>query len=353
MQKFDEFFKYLESFGIEFSLRQKNLESWSQSLNSLGYIPVEYTSSWIDYNLLYLSEDSEILDLSILIYSGGKICGLWPLIGRSRDDVLSISGPAQEILPPIFFESTSRKLKKRIYKGLLKTLSAFNENTSKKYFVIQHRSLESNPSLIFSDWYKQAMDLEATADIRHDLYLDLSKTDEEIKSNFRKSYKPLINKGLQEWECKIISSNNPDKTYWEDFRKFHHSVAGRVTRSINTWNKQFEMITAGEAFLVLLFDKDNEDLVGGSFFQVNKFEGFYAVAAYDRNLFDKPLGHVAQYLAINHMKSLNIKWYKLGEKLYLHNDDYLTKKEIDISLFKEGFSSNMVPRLHLKIPLKG
>ena len=75
----------------------------------------------------------------------------------------------------------------------------------------------------------------------------------------------------------------------------------------------------------------------------------YAVAAYDRTLFNKPLGHVVQQAAIEHMKTLGLKWYKLGDRLYANNSISPSKKEIDISIFKEGFSTNMMPRFELKL----
>ena len=48
----------------------------------------------------------------------------------------------------------------------------------------------------------------------------------------------------------------------------HINVAGKETRSINTWDKQFEMINKGEAFLVL-GEYDNELVTGGLFLYSN------------------------------------------------------------------------------------
>ena len=94
-------------------------------------------------------------------------------------------------------------------------------------------------------------------------------------------------------------------------------------------------------------------MVGGGFFDHTAFEGRYAVGVYDRGLFEKPLGHVVQQLAIEKMKSLGLKWYKLGDRSYSVGEEGVTQKEIDISKFKEGFCTNMIPRFELKLPLLG
>ncbi len=121
---------------------------------------------------------------------------------------------------------------------------------------------------------------------------------------------------------------------------------GRVTRGEATWNAQYRMIKSGKAFLVLLRDVKTDRLVWGG--QHTQVEGVYA--AYDRALLDKPLGYVVQQLAIEHMKSLELGWYRIGERLYLHCNNEVTNKEFNISIFKEGFCSTMKCRFHLIVP---
>ena len=68
-------------------------------------------------------------------------------------------------------------------------------------------------------------------------------------------------------------------------------------------------------------------------------------AAYNRSMFDKPVGHVIQQLAIEHMKKINLSWYRIGNKFF--PKDGATDKEINISKFKEGFASKLIPRFEL------
>ena len=112
------------------------------------------------------------------------------------------------------------------------------------------------------------------------------------------------------------------------------------------------MLLAGKAFLVIIRDLSDERLVGGAFFQHSKHESLYSVAAYDRALNSKPLGHIAQQLAIEYMKSIGIVWYKIGERVYSQLSENASSKELDISSFKEGFASNMLAKADFLIPFE-
>lgn len=87
----------------------------------------------------------------------------------------------------------------------------------------------------------------------------------------------------------------------------------------------------------MLRSVEDNRMVGSGFFQHSRDEGYYAVAVFDRDLFDKPLGHMVQQIAIDHMKSLGLRWYKLGERPYLHNSKIATEKEVNIAILKKDF----------------
>ena len=110
------------------------------------------------------------------------------------------------------------------------------------------------------------------------------------------------------------------------------------------------MILSGHAFLVSLRNKEDARLVGGGFFEITRDEGSYSVAVYNRSLFAKPLGHVLQQLAIEHMKSCGLTWYRVGERIYSHTIPTPTKKEIDISFHKMGFTNYTLCRFEFLLP---
>ena len=94
-------------------------------------------------------------------------------------------------------------------------------------------------------------------------------------------------------------------------------------------------------------------MVGGGLFHVTRDECEYAVGAYDRSLFDKPLGHVVQYHAIEEMKRRNIRWYKLGPRFYPADVPHPTQKELSIADFKQGFASHIFARFDIRHQIQG
>jgi FemAB family protein len=192
-----------------------------------------------------------------------------------------------------------------------------------------------------SEWHDQSMRRGARAFLQHELYVDLGLGIDEIKAHFRKSYKPLISSGLKMWRVEALPG--PNATLWDQFRALHLKVAGRSTRSADSWRLQEQAIVAGDAFLISLMDQ-NHDMVGGGFFNITRDEGAYAVGAYDRSLFDKPLGHVVQFRAIEEMKRRGLRWYKIGLRPYPADDPTPTDKELSIGEFKDGFATHIFPR---------
>jgi FemAB family protein len=179
----------------------------------------------------------------------------------------------------------------------------------------------------------------------HGLYVDLSLSLDDIRLSFRKSYRPLISKGLAIWTTDVVE--RVDSEVLEDFRRLHLKVAGRATRSGRSWELQREAVASGDAFLVTLRDKAGA-LVGGGLFLLSGSEALYAVGVYERDLFQMPLGHVVQYKAIETMKRLGLRWYFIGARPYPGDSPSPTEKEVQIGEFKEGFSTHCYPHFILE-----
>ena len=164
---------------------------------------------------------------------------------------------------------------------------------------------------------------------------------EDIKASIRKSYKPLISSGLKQWAIELMDERND--VIWQEFRRLHLQVSGRVTRSDETWENQHRSIETGNEILIYLRNSDNR-MVGGGLFNLTKDEGSYSVGVYDRSLFDKPLGHVVQFKAIEEMKNRGLRWYSIGKRFYRTDTPIPTQKEISISEFKHGFATHLFPK---------
>ena len=76
----------------------------------------------------------------------------------------------------------------------MKLLSFIADSNTDGGLIIQHRPMNDNKDFILTEWYKQAMQLEAVIVVKQDLYIDLSLSLDEIRTHYRKSYKPFINR---------------------------------------------------------------------------------------------------------------------------------------------------------------
>lgn len=341
----DELYAFIAKAGLTAKLRTEAPTEWRLTSEGIAYNPVAYSEHMIDYMTAYFrGNGSQIEDISLVLLHNNKACGIWPLsLNHSSIDTVGSNGGS--IVPPLFVSKFPAKSQKSVTKACLNLIS----DLSAHYGQERCQSEEAfQASSGMSEWHLQAMARGATAEIRHDLYVDLSLSMQEIKANFRKSYKSLINEGHKLWNVKILSQS--DGMIWERFRGLHQYTAGRVTRSQISWDTQHKAISDGKAFLVYLEDLGG-DIVGGGLFHTSQQEGLYAVGAYDRNLFDRPLGHVVQYFAIEEMKNRGLLWYCIGGRPFQSDVPKPTLKEISIAEFKQGFATNVYTRQKLVLPI--
>lgn len=319
--------------------RLENSNLWEATFARLPYKPVAYSNVSLDYQLAYqCGHGGDWQDMSFIIYWDNRPVALWPLSISTKDGESKLTSQGLPVLPPLFVPDCPSVSRKRI----IKSCQDFANSVTIGRGISSWESSESfSNSVGMSDWHIEAMGRDAICNLRHELYLDLRPDMVEIKATFRKSYKSLVSTGTRMWAVGVLDSGGDEKT-WEEFRDLHIKVSGRVTRSAETWALQYRDVERQNAFLVWLRNAAG-DMVGGGLFSYTCDEGLYAVGAYDRALFDKPLGHVVQYRAIEELKKKGVVWYKLGERFYGSDMPRPSDKEISIGKFKQGFASHFFP----------
>lgn len=327
---------------IEVGLRSECRDLWNVILAESSYAPVMYSANSIEFQWAYQrGHGGDWRDLSIVINWNNKLAAVWPLSLSERDGKAALSSHGLPVHPPLFVASCLPSTRKRIVKCCLELARTVAGEAG----ISSWESTESfSDSTGLSDWHIASMAQGAICAVTHDLFVELRQSMETIKSGFRKSYKSLVTSGMRHWDVCILDV--ADETVWDRFRDLHISVAGRKTRSDETWAIHHSDIAEQRAFLVYLLNNDGE-MDGGGFFNFTRDEGLYAVAAYRRELFDKPLGHVVQYRAIEELKRREVRWYKLGVRPYRSDIPPPSDKEISIGEFKQGFASHMFPRYKL------
>lgn len=344
-QKIQDFFSEI---NIQCVLRRDDIELWSQVYNRLIYKPVDYLTSNIDYQSEYVSQNyDEFSDLSCIMIVDNNPISIWPLSIASMGKDYFLSSQGSNILPPIFISDCPSKIVK---KSLSATFDLVNNLCEKfKINTWTSSSIFHNNQFI-QNWHLLCIEKGAKSQVECNLFIDLSLPLKEIKSKFRKSYRPLIGQGMRLWNVKVHDHFIEHET-WKTFKKLHFDVSGRLTRSEESWNIQFNNIKIGNAFLVSVHD-DKNILVGGGYFTFSPDEGIYSVGVFNRDLFDKPLGHIVQFKAIEELKKRKVQWYEIGRNIFESDIPKPSSKELSISHFKKGFTSLIFPEFILKNHIK-
>lgn len=173
--------------------------------------------------------------------------------------------------------------------------------------------------------------------------VDLSSDESAIWRGLRKSYKSLVNLGERMLRIEIMEAASADWSGMNAFRELHIRVAGKETRSIDSWRRQFEWIQEGSAFLILGWL--NDELVTAGMFTHTGSMCTYFSSASRRDLFDKPMFHALMWKGMVHAKAIGCRWFDINEKYFPNNpvpecDD---TKLMSISDFKLGFGGALKP----------
>jgi FemAB family protein len=337
--------KIIEESGLKAQFRMHEKENWDDVVKRGGSVPTVYMWHFVDYNTVYFHSFSDSsTDISLILYHDNKPCAVWPLVfdASDKEPIKTVNNQyGGYVVPPLFVDNFPKKSQRSIIKSCLKFLNKLLETSRGECWRTSEVSTEGGAG----QWHQIALENGGMLDrVNYKMHVDLSMSIEEIRSCIRKSYRPLVSSGMKNWKVTVMDQYC-DNT-WNKFRELHKTVAGRVTRSVDTWDIQHQAIKHGDAFLVHISNSD-EVMVGGGYFDMSDYECNYSVGSYDRRLFDQPLGHMIQYQAILTAKEKGRMAYYLGDRFYKENLPHVTEKQVHISHFKQGFCSNIFPRIGL------
>jgi FemAB family protein len=346
MIEMNEIEALIKSEKLDAEPRSKCRRQWGDTVARIADVPTQYLEHLVNINsTVFLSQSDQVIEISLILYSDRKVCGVWPLFVdlNNKESIKSINDQFGGIvIPPLFVDNFPKKSARRIIKGCMR----FLDRLARRIECEVWRTSELSGSGHVSQWHQIAMENNADLDrVNYELYVDLTLSIGDLRKSIRKSYKPLVSSGLKDWDVTVLD-HYCEKT-WNRFRELHKSVSGRVTRPIETWNMQHNAIESGDAFLVYVSGRDGE-MVGGGLFDMSGNEANYSVATYKKSLSDQPLGHLVQYHALLTLKDKGRSRYYIGSRFYREDLPGVTEKQVNISSFKAGFSTFVLPRVTLK-----
>jgi hypothetical protein len=177
--------------------------------------------------------------------------------------------------------------------------------------------------------------------------IDLQRDEDNLRTDIRKRYRNFINWGEKNLTITVHDFQNTSPDIIEEFRQLHIAVAGKETRSSETWHIQYRQIADNLAFLVT--GRLDGQLVTAALFLHSPLYCYYGVGASIREMFDKPLSHAIMWRSILEAKRRGCRLYEMGDMVDLYPDGY-SEKEKNIANFKRGFGGEAF--LQLKIGKK-
>ncbi|MDB2411417.1 hypothetical protein N9W64_03065 [Gammaproteobacteria bacterium] len=314
-----------------------DLSSWNSVLSASSHASVYHQVSNVDYYSAYFQGEN----ISFILIEDHKPIAIFPIFAYQDNNEWKISSNSLGLISPLFIRDIPKKSRKRLEKQCIEIILLISRKLElRKILLFEH-------SHFLSTWFLQWLEKADKDFITYQLAIDLQQSIESIKLDFRKSYKPLVNKALKEWDVRVCEENVDE--VFEEFKDLHFEAAGKQTRSKESWSIQRKQIENNEAFLVSV--RDGNLLIGAGFFNFSRDIGTYSVGAYKRDLFDKPIGHAVQIIAIKKLKDLGCKTYILGQKAVAISSGTSSQKEASISHFKEGFAGYVFAQPHLEISL--
>jgi len=318
-------------------------DTWDTELQKLDIIPVCYDGDFIEYQRNYYLSLSfvEVTPLRFIYQLTNKSQLFWPvLLLRSADNNYSLETFGGGVCSPVAIQGLQQSVRSKAESEMYAVLGKLMQLYSIKTVTV----ITSRRTNHLGKWYQKVAEESSSAILSHNMYVALDWSMADIFANFRKSYKNLVNKAKNLWTSEVLSGEF-EKAIFEKYKLLHIETSGRQTRSDESWDLQYQMILDKKAFLVVLFDS-NQELIGGGYFNYTRDEVFYSVGVYKRELFDQPLGHLVQFLAISFMKELGIRQYFLGRRHYKSDIPSPEEKLLNISGFKHGFATHLDMEVH-------
>jgi hypothetical protein len=167
---------------------------------------------------------------------------------------------------------------------------------------------------------------------------DLAIREEVLRSDIRSSYRSLINWGSRSLSIDYCNGERTDRSLLDEYRHLHAKVAGRITRSMASWDVMYETIASGSGELTLA--RYEGRLVGGTMVIDGAVTSVYASGAYERET-ALPLGHWPIMNALLRARSRGARYFDLGAT---PDQQDRSDKEMSIAFFKRGFTSRVEVR---------
>lgn len=233
---------------------------------------------------------------------------------------------------PIYIDDLGLDLKS--YSNLIKEIKkvCLNEGISSISFKKKIKQSNLEDQLNKNKSHIDFIGIESSINLNDDLNVIFRKFSKGHKSSLKKNYENL--------NYELFDHKNYQKNQIFEMMTFHEKIAGRQTRSKETWKINEKMILDNKGLLIKVLE--NKKLISYTFIFFNKENSIYFSSCTDRNMFKiyKNISHKVIWQAIQYLKLVNCKKFYLGVTKSIYSKSLISNKEKSIDLFKSSFGGD-------------
>jgi len=311
-------------------------EIWDQIVNASPEGWFWATSAMHDYRLAsYEARGHLIADRSFVIVCDGQPCALVPLvIGRDHHDGDIVASYLNCPLPwPMIRPDIAERdaIEQAIFDEIEMRVS------SAKATMLRLTLAPAGPGSEMAETFAKMVRKRSFVDnsyVSH--WVEISP---DTLNNVRERYRRNVRKFWDKYKISILSVNDLPHDFAQNYMNLHVKDAGRVTRSLSTYEMQVELARRGQGFWVLAHNKVADRTVGMLLISVHKNAAYDSSVAVDPEYQNEPVSHLMKWKTIQHLLESGITHYELGSCAFAPT--YLmqpTEKNYGISFFKDGWS---------------
>ena len=317
---------------------------WNNLLNELEG-PI-YNCNW--NNLNYYSAYDKVKNVSFAIFYEKKLIALIPVAKNSNNKKLTFSFGNNLIFSFLFKPNITQSLRKRIYHFVFDFLKQkAKQKKLKQNIQVGPIFFINNKSYAYSKNQFELLEYCKNYIVHNTLIVDLNKDENILISEMSKYHLRNIKRTSRIENLKFNILNNSSssvivKKKFSEFQKYHLISAGKLTRPKKTWKIMLQKIFDNEAELFFL-SLENKSI---SYLYCSKWKDFaWGWSQVNLKKYEKiSPRHYLEWNAIKYYKSINCRFYEIGERYNLQKNFKPTSKELSISNFKEKYGSDKYPK---------
>lgn len=320
-------------------------DAWDEFCMSSPNAWFWHTTKWLDFTLAY-RPDLKPKSYSFLCKEGDRIMAIVPLFleqptheGKEWRAFTFGGGPlpAPALAPDI---TGARRAKMQAF--LAETIEGLAAELGAAYAQFRFDALRPGAATAppEANFFLRHGFTDASSDTQ---VIDLRPAEENLWDNVRRDHRRSIEKARDQLDIRIHSADDMSDGTFESYQAMHARASGRVTRPPETFRIMRDCIRAGRGFLAEARFRDGTS-AGFELFLSLKNAVYSGSACNEPGHERLPIRHLIEWESILWMKSRGFERYEIGgAQASPQPHSVFDKKNLDISLFKNGFGGAPTP----------